>query len=178
VILSHTENFNTGEKHVQETTDYEIGDWIAHSYYGIGQIECVESKRISGEDAVYYRIKAKDSIFWVPIEQSDDETVRPLSSLEEIQQALEALAEPPNLMPSSHQLRKSRLLKAQRSNSPKSIAGAIRDLRSYKKQKKSMLNLTERKTLKTLKRRLAVEWALVAGIRPEKALSKLDNLLA
>lgn len=163
---------------MQETTGYKLGDWIAHSYYGIGQIEHVETKRISGEDAVYYRIKAKDSVFWVPTEQSDDETVRPLSSLEEIQQALGVLTEPPNSLPSRHQLRNKKVLKAIRSNSPKSIAGAIRDLRAYKKQKKSMLSVTERKTLKRLKRRLAVEWALVAGIRPEKALSKLDKLLA
>jgi RNA polymerase-interacting CarD/CdnL/TRCF family regulator len=162
---------------VQETISYAKGDWIAHSFYGIGQIECIEVKGIRGEPADYYRIKAKDSVFWVPVEQSDDDTVRPLSTLAEIQQALDALNEPPKLMPASHQLRKSRLIEAQRSNSPQDIAMAIRDLRAYKQQNKSALNVTERNALKQLKRRLSVEWALVAGMGQEKASSKLDSCL-
>ncbi|MCO5190403.1 MAG: hypothetical protein M9928_06035 [Anaerolineae bacterium] len=163
---------------MQSTITYAIGDWIAHSYYGIGQIECIEAKGISGEEADYYRIRTNDSVFWVPVAHADDGTVRPLSSLEEIRQALEALTEPPKSMSANYKLRKSRLLKAQTSNSPQAFAKAIRDLRAFKQQKKSGLNVTERNALKTLQKRLANEWALVAGMPPENASTKIENILA
>jgi RNA polymerase-interacting CarD/CdnL/TRCF family regulator len=161
---------------MEQTNSYAIGDWIAHSYYGIGQIECIEVKGISGEDADYFRIDASNSIFWVPVVQTDDETIRPLSSLAEIQQALDALNEPPELMSANHKLRNIRVVQAQRSNSLKVFADTIRDLRAFQQQQKVGLNVTERNALKSLKHRLAAEWATVAGMQPEKAASMLDDL--
>jgi RNA polymerase-interacting CarD/CdnL/TRCF family regulator len=161
---------------MQQTNTYAIGDWIAHSYYGIGQIESIEVKGISGEDADYFRIKANNSIFWVPVDLTDDETVRPLSSLVEIQQALDALNEPPELMSANHKLRNIKVVNAQRSNLLKVFAETIRDLRAFQQQQKVGLNVTERNALKSLKHRFAVEWATVGGMQTEKASSMLDDL--
>ena len=42
------------------------GDWIVHSYYGIGQIRNVETKLIDKKKVRYYKVKAKNSTFLFP----------------------------------------------------------------------------------------------------------------
>ena len=155
---------------------YSKGDWIVHSLYGIGQIKGVDTKGISGEETHYYRIKATDSTFWVPVDQMDSEVLRPLSTPEEIQQAIAALQKPAKEMSPNYKTRQSRIRRVQDRNTPRAIARLIRDLRAYQREK-GALNKTERSAYRTLRQRLVEEWAIVVGSKAEKIAPELDHLL-
>ena len=161
---------------MEETHTYSEGDWIVHSRYGIGQIKDIEVKNISGERTRYYRIKTTDSIFWMPVDQMDSDLLRPLSTPEEIHLAIATLQEPPEEMSANYKIRQIRIQDAQTSNTPRAIAQIIRDLRAYRR-KKEALNSTERSAFRSLKQRLVEEWAIVTGIKTEKAASNLETLL-
>lgn len=155
---------------------YLTGDWIVHSQYGPGQIKGVDVKDISGEETNYYKIKANNSTFWVPVDQMDSKLLRPLSTPEEIQQAITALQKPPQEMSSNYKMRQIRIQKAQDRNTPKAIARIIRDLRAYRR-KMGVLNSTERSAFRALKQQLIEEWALVTDTKNENVAMQLDNLL-
>lgn len=161
---------------MEEICTYSEGNWIVHSHYGIGQIKGIDVKDISGEETRYCRIETTGSTFWVPLDQMDSEVLRPLSTPEEIQQAIAVLQKPPEEMSSNYQIRQKRIQQARIRNTPRAIARIIRDLRALRRDKGG-LNSTEHNAYLNLKQRLAEEWALVKNAKTEKVVSKIDELL-
>jgi len=161
---------------VKESRTYSEGDWIVHSYYGVGQIKGVEVKGISGEETSYYRIETTDSTFWMPVDQINGDKSRALSDPEEIRNAISTLQMPPKEMSSNYKTRQSRIQRVLTHNTPQAVARLIRDLRARQRDK-GPLNGTEHSALRNLKQRLIEEWAIVTGIRTERAASKLERLL-
>jgi RNA polymerase-interacting CarD/CdnL/TRCF family regulator len=161
---------------MEKTHEYSRGDWIVHSYYGIGQIKGLDKKDVSGEETQYYRVQATDSTFWIPVDQMDSDVLRPLSTPQEIQQAINVLKTPPQEMSGNYKTRQSRIRSVQILNTPKAIAQLIRDLQA--RRKKGALNKTERSAFRTLRQRLVEEWAIITGANVEKTASELDRLLS
>lgn len=161
---------------MEESSPYSKGDWIVHSHYGIGQIKGIEVKGISGEETQYYRVKTTDSAFWMPIDKMDSELLRPLSSPEEIERAIDALGKPAKAMSSSFKARQNRINRDRNRNTPRAIARLIRDLQG-RQRAKGPLNGTELSALRALKQRLVEEWAIVSGAETETVESWLDRVL-
>lgn len=161
---------------MQELQVYSEGDWIVHAHYGMGQIKDIEVKGISGEEKDYFRVETTNSTFWMPVEQEDSELVRPVSTFEEIQEAVAVLKNDPREMSSNYKTRQSRIQEAKARNTPKTIARLIRDLRA-RKRAKGMLNGNERSAFNSLKQRLTEEWAIVAGVKTKQVEATLNNLL-
>lgn len=161
---------------MEEKNTYTQDDWIAHSSYGIGQIKGIDTKNISGTDTRYYRVKTNDSTFWIPVEQMDSEVLRPLSTPEEIQQAIATLQKPAETMSSNYKMRQKRIKRAYIRNTPKALARLLRDLRAYWRSK-GILNSTERNAYKTIKQRLIEEWVLVKNTKAEKVESRIERFL-
>ncbi len=161
---------------MEDVHEYLEGEWIVHARYGIGKIEGIDVKEISGEKTHYFRITTTDSTYWMPVDQMDSDVLRPLSTPEEIQQAITVLQKPPEEMSPNFQIRQNRIQKTQMHNTPEATAGLIRDLRAYRRDK-GVLNSTERSAFRTLKQRLIEEWAIVTGVRTENVESKLNNMI-
>jgi len=161
---------------MEETRMYSKEDWIVHSQFGIGQIKGIDVKNISGEDANYYRIKTTNSTFWMPVEQMESDVLRPLSTPEEIEQAIIILKEPPVEMSSNYKIRQNRIRQVRIQNTPEAIAELIRDLRAHRREK-GVLNSSERSAFRALKQRFVEEWSLVTDTNTEKVATKLDKLL-
>lgn len=161
---------------MEEAHIYSEEEWIVHARYGIGQIKGVDVKNISGEESRYYRIATTDSTFWIPVDQMNSDVLRPLSTLEEIEQAIVTLQKPPEEMSPNFQIRQNRIQNTQMRNTPRAMAGLIRDLRAYRRDK-GVLNSTERSAFRTLKQRLIQEWAIVTGARTENVETKLNNMI-
>lgn len=155
---------------------FEIGEWIVHTNYGVGQIKKIETKCISGEEKRYYRVETADSTFWMPVEQMDSAILRPLSSPDELQEALEVIQDPAEEMSSNHKVRQSDIHNILQRNTARSMALLLRDLRAYKR-KKGVLNNSESMVLRDIKQRFANEWAIVAGLSRDTAMSKLERVL-
>jgi RNA polymerase-interacting CarD/CdnL/TRCF family regulator len=161
---------------MEEVYTYSEGEWIVHSRYGIGKIEGIDVKEISGKKTSYFRITTTNSTFWMPVDQMDSDVLRPLSTPEEIEQAIVALQKPPEEMSSNFQIRQNQIQDAQIRNTPRAIALLVRDLRARRRDKGG-LNSSERTAFRTLKQRLVEEWAIVMGAKTEKVESKLNNLI-
>ncbi len=155
---------------------YAEGNWLVHSYYGIGQIKGIEVKDISGASVDYFRIQTTDSTYWVPVDRMDSEKMRPVSTLEEFRLTIAILQRPPKEMSPDHQVRKTRIQRVQHQNMPEDIARLIRDLRA-RQRNKGKYNLDENNVIRTLKQRLVNEWSIVAGKSEEEIASSLDALL-
>lgn len=158
------------------THQFSEKEYMVHAHFGIGQIKGIESKEVSGEKTNYYRIQTTDSTFWVPVDQMDNEIMRPLSSPEEIELVIAILERPPQEMSPDHNLRKHRIRTVQRGNTPEEIARLLRDLRARQRDK-GKYNLDENSTIRTLKQRLIEEWSMVTGKKAELIAAQLDDLL-
>ncbi len=161
---------------MEEAHVYSRRDWIVHSHFGVGQIEGVETKAISGEETRYFKIKTANSTFWVPVDQMDNEVLRPLSTPEEMQRAIATLQKPAKEMSPNTKIRQSLIQSVRIGNTPNAIARLIRDLRARKRDK-GILYSSERSAFRTLSERLVQEWAIVTGAKTEDIATELDNYL-
>ena len=157
------------------THTYSKGDWIVHTHYGVGQIKGVETKVINGEKVKYFRVKTKNSTFWVPYDQTDTNRLRPLASSKELTKAIKALNKPAIAMDPDHNKRKLLIKTVSSDPSLVSMAKLVRDLSA--RRQVSTLNTTEERALTRLTERLVREWAVCMEITVEEAQQKLHQML-
>lgn len=156
--------------------EYSVKDWLVHSAFGIGQIIGVEEKSISGTNVRYFRVRATNSTFWIPIDRMDGQELRPLSNAAEIEKVIAILLRPPKAMSPNHQLRRNEIQRVLLLRSPIDSARLIRDLRARQRERGG-LNLEELNAMRSLKERLVEEWVLVTGEQAEAVASEIDDLL-
>ncbi len=155
--------------------EFSKGDWIVHLVYGIGQVKAVEKKSIGGESRKYYRVQAEESEYWVPVDDANNETVRPLASPHRIRRALRILKEAPEKMASNYKIRRKRIRDTTLDGALRSDIELMRDL--FARQNDRGLNPTEEESFRTLKSRFLKEWSLSLGIDIEEARQKFNKLL-
>jgi RNA polymerase-interacting CarD/CdnL/TRCF family regulator len=154
---------------------YSKGDWLVHCYHGLGRVREIESKRINGEEAEYYRVEAADAVFWVPVEESKDSHVRPVTPRRKLMKALKLLKTPPKKMADAYQKRQQRIRAAKNDGSIDAICSIIRDLTGRRMEKG--LNENEKRALGFFKGLLLNEWSVSAEVPPEDAQRELRELL-
>ena len=154
---------------------FSRGDWIVHLHYGVGQIKGVEKKKIAGEETKFYKVKARNSTFWVPVDSPDATRIRPVASKYKIGRALGVLKRPPKPMNEDHMERKRRIKDVQGEGSLLSVARLVRDLTA--RQDEYGLNPTEERALETLSERFIREWSAAKEIEVEEVRSQFYSML-
>jgi RNA polymerase-interacting CarD/CdnL/TRCF family regulator len=153
----------------------EKGDWIVHSYYGIGQIKCVETKLIDEKKKRYYKVKTKNSTFFVPVNNISSDRIRPLSTEYRLRKAKKILKATPQIFPENHNDRRKLIQEISSDRSMDTSAGLIRDL-SYRKDTNG-LNDFEEKTLQTVEKLFVREWAIIKSIPEEDVHEQLEKII-
>ena len=151
------------------------GNWIVHIYYGVGQVKRLEKKCLDGKKTIYYRVEGKDGTFWLPVNKSDTERVRPIASQKQLDSALQAIKEQPRTFTEDYKQRQILLNESKLEGSLLEIASLIRDLSYWEVEKH--LNLSEKETLEHLKNRMSMEWSIVLDIKQQEARTELNELL-
>ena len=151
------------------------GNWIVHIYYGVGQVKRLEKKCLDGKKTIYYRVEGKDGTFWLPVNKSDTERVRPIASQKQLDSALQAIKEQPRTFTEDYKQRQILLNESKLEGSLLEIASLVRDLSYWEVEKH--LNLSEKETLEHLKNRLSMEWSIVEDIKQQEARTELNELL-
>ncbi len=162
---------------MQSKDTFSVNDWIVHSFHGVGQIEALETKSISGVENDYFKVQTPDSTYWLAIEQLDDDQVRSLATEDEIEAIASILKQSPESLSSNAAIRKAHIKKARSRNTVESVACLIRDLHPHFQNKDNM-NVTEQRIYKTIRQRLIKEWVLVTGKKAEGIESRIDKLLS
>lgn len=152
------------------------GDWIIHSFCGVGQVRATEHKSIGGKESAYYRIEMLDSTVWQPVGSTEGKNIRELSKQIEFQLAIDALIEEPVEMSANINTRKGHISQVLAENIPVSTACLIRDLRARHAQIGN-LNQTESQAYRALCDRFIQEWAVCMGITIEKANNRLHEMI-
>jgi RNA polymerase-interacting CarD/CdnL/TRCF family regulator len=155
--------------------NFSEGNWVVHTFYGLGQIKGQETKIINGKESTYFRVKTKDITYWVPLDQTESSRFRPLSSQREFQKAIKVLKKPAREMDSDHQARKDLIKQVRSDPSPVGIARLVRDLKARTREKS--LNATEEEALNHFTERLVSEWSVCMQISPREAQQDLDRCL-
>jgi RNA polymerase-interacting CarD/CdnL/TRCF family regulator len=146
-----------------------------HTYYGIGQIKSIETKTIENKKRKYFKVKARNSTFFVPVGQIDTERIRPVGSDYKLRKAKKILKSTPEVMPEDHNERKKMLAETSSDSSLEVSAETIRDLR-YRKINEG-LNDFEEKTLQGVEKLFVREWAIIQEISEEEAQERYDRFL-
>jgi CarD family transcriptional regulator len=161
---------------MNEAAGYQQGQWIIHKHYGVGQIQGVEKKAISGEATRYYKVRSEKTTYWVPVRKvGNGDLFRPPASADEGQRVLDILSRPARSMNTDYKKRRKRIKEVTSEHSLLAIARLVRDLAARQADKR--LNKSEIDALHDLKDRLLDEWALAMGWERNEAQSKLQTLL-
>ena len=153
----------------------EKGDWIVHSYYGIGQIKSVESKLIDEKKVNYFKVKTKNSTFFVPVNNIDNDRIRPISTEYKLKKAKQALISTPQSLPDNHNERKRFIQESSSDRTLDNIAELIRDL-AYRKNTNG-LNDFEANTLYNLENLFVGEWAIIKNTSEQEIHAQLEKLI-
>ena len=151
------------------------GDWIVHTYYGVGQIKGVETKQIDDTKTKYYKVETKNSIYFVPVSNIDNERIRPVASQYMLRKAKKILKETPQDFDTDHNLRKRQLTELLSDCSIETTTKIVRDLSG--RRANFGLNDHEEKILEKLTDRLVLEWSITKGIELEKANQQFEEAL-
>ena len=67
------------------------GDWVVHTYYGVGRIKGIETRIIDDTKTKFFIIKTKNSTYYVPTDKIDNDRIRPVSSKYKLNKAIKNL---------------------------------------------------------------------------------------
>lgn len=139
------------------TPMYSLGDMVVHRYYGVGQIDGIESKPLNGIEVECFKVITENGIYWFPTDSLDNPRVHPVASPELIQRAIEILRSAPHGLENDPLQWKERIDAVQTDGDFLAISSLVRDLTALKTKKK--LNQTQDQALNNLEDRLLREWA-------------------
>ena len=153
----------------------EKGDWIVHSYYGIGQIKCIETKLIEQKKTRYFKVKGKNSTFFVPVSNVINERIRPISTDYKLRKAKKAFRSPPQPLPKNHTERKRLLQQLSSDRSLENIAALLRDLICRKEIEG--LNDYEENILQLFETLFIKEWAIIKEITEDEVRIQYNKIV-
>lgn len=160
---------------VDGSQSFSKNDWIVHSIYGVGQVRGVESKSIAGTEQDYYKVKGLECTFWIPVDNSEESSVRPMVTPAQLKKALMTLSNEPNEMASKHTKRWRAIKEAMAEGTLISTCRIIRDLWARNKQKK--LSASEQEMFRRLKDALFREWMVCAGLKSNEVRGHFKRIL-
>jgi CarD family transcriptional regulator len=158
-----------------EKRRYAKGDWVFHLYHGVGEVQGIEEKELGGESETYYKVEARNGVYWIPVEEAESERIRPVVSNKELKKALDVLKSPPEEMADKHTTRKSRITQVTKDGELEGFCALLRDLQA--KRIADKLNTTEQRAHRKLKKKIASEWAATKSITVREATKKLNKIL-
>ena len=158
-----------------EIQEYQVGDWIVHKYYGVGEIKDTEKRPIHGERVDCFRVKTKDAAYWLPIENADNDRVRRVANKSRLKKAISALKATPEKMAKNYRTRNARIKEIMFENgSLVKMAGLFRDLMALREKKK--LNNTEKYAVDKIRERFIREYAVCKEVPLDEARTQFSKI--
>ncbi len=159
----------------KKVKSFKKGDWVSHLHHGVGQVEGIEKKTLSGESKEYYKVQTRNGVFWIPTDSLDPERIRPVVSEKKLQEAISILESPPENMDSKHTVRKERINQVTTDGDLDGFCLLLRDLQA--KRAADKLNTTEQRAHTNIKKKIASEWSATREISLQDATKELNKIL-
>ncbi|MBN1665485.1 MAG: hypothetical protein JW862_00285 [Anaerolineales bacterium] len=155
---------------------FEVGDWVVHRSYGIGQILSIESKPIGGEELPCYRVSTQNGTYWALVKSDHNPRIRPLTTRDQVMRALQEFQKTPGELNLHHRAWRDRIKIVSTEGRLLPIACLIRDLTAKSNLKK--LNDFESQSLRKLNEQFTREWAISMDLEIQAVRQKFNQLLA
>lgn len=147
----------------------EIGDTVLHPRYGVGTIDAIEKRLEDGETRDYYVIPKPSisSTILVPVDAAGELGLRPISSAEELEKAIDILAGNDDIPSVNAGMR------ALSWGDPIDLARAIRS--GATEPKSRYPKASQQHQLKRAKRLLGEELSIVLGMSEDSITALVDG---
>ncbi len=152
--------------------EYQVGDQVIHWQYGLGEVIQLDEKVISGKSTRCYVVRIRDLTLWVPVEKSSLRLPTPKVEFDHLRAILRGPSEP---LPADRFERKTQLLEKMKDGKLESICRVVRDLSSYRSEKK--LNDNDVSILERAQYFLLSEWKLVLSVPLAQAEQEVKQIL-
>lgn len=161
-------------------TEFNVGDKAVYPAHGVGVIEAIEKKVISGTEQTFYimRILQNGMTILIPKENVENVGLRQVISEKEVKKIYEILGQK-DLPRDNHQTwnrRYREYTEKLRTGSVYDIAEVLRVL--FRLKRKKELSFGEKKILDTAQNLLVKEISVARNMREEHVQTELINLLS
>jgi RNA polymerase-interacting CarD/CdnL/TRCF family regulator len=154
---------------------FHIGDTVIHCIFGMGEIKQIDEKIINSHLTKCYVVQVSDMLIWIPMDSSQQNSIRLPTSPEEFVKVIPILAGPNETLQEDRILRKHQLNEQLKEGKLASICHVIRDLTYFQRSYK--LSDQEKTILNRAIDSLLTEWTLALGISSDKAQQAMESLL-
>lgn len=150
------------------------GDWVVHTYYGVGKITGKDEKRLNGKNKVFYKMKLRGG-GWEKKDHLERQCLRPIALKNEIDVALQILKKPLELKHKDPLKWRGKIIDFIEDGSIYSHAKIIRSIFQLKVSGKADYWL--RTKYSRFRNQFITEWALVEGEDKDLIKKKLKKVL-
>lgn len=154
---------------------YRSGEWIVHSRYGVGKIEGIEVKHLSGAEEKFLKVRIQNGVYWMSLDKLDVNYVRPISSKSTIHRYLSVVRKKPRKLANDYRVRNKYISEMLATGSLLDQVRLMRDLNG--RQKDKTLTEVENETLQRMRRLFIDEWVACEQIDSSLAEEKLQDAL-
>ena len=155
--------------------DFQVGDKIIHSYFGLGEIVQMDEKFIHERQMLCYVVRTRDLTIWVTADNPDESSIRLPTPGSDFENLFDILRSPGKPLPIDRYERKTHLNERMKDGNLSSICTVIRDLAFYRRGKK--LNDYDKSTLERAQSFLLSEWMYSLSVSLVQANNELTQLL-
>jgi len=156
--------------------DFQTGDQVMHSTYGLGHVMAIEERTINNNTALYYMIQVADLTIWVPIDENSKKRLRFPTSKLQFRKHLSILSSPAEQLPEDRRDRNIRLHEMLNDGEVASICKVIRDLTAFRRS--HPWNDYDNAIMKRATKALIGEWSVSQSLSPLDAEKELSKVLA
>ena len=155
---------------------FEIGDWIVHDYYGVGEVVDIVDKVLDEHQETFFKVSTAEIEYWLPSDKAEAEHIKPIRSEKEFNQAIQIISKPPDPISEPHKRNKKLIHKRWLDGSLPARAALMRDLHGRNNVK--VLSYDERETFKKAEKFFINEWVISnPSLSRTKARQRLDEAL-
>lgn len=156
---------------------FKIGDLAVYPAHGVGRIESIETRKISGEEHDFYIMKILDNnmIIMIPVSNVDSVGLRNIIDVEEVPKVYEIMKRrdmPPDNQTWNRRYRE--YMEKIKSGSVYEVAEVLRDLYLLKEDKD--LSFGERKMLDTAQSLLLKELSIAKKTDESAIMSDINSI--
>jgi CarD family transcriptional regulator len=164
-----------GEK--QMKLDFNVGDQAVYPSHGVGTIEEISEREVSGYTLFFYVIKIHSSgaKIMVPTETAEETGLRPVISKAQVENVLKVLKEPSRKAVGTWNRRFRELNNKLNNGDINEVAAVLRDLSGLKNRKN--LSFGEKRILEKAKQMLVEEIAASSHEKAEAIETQLNDIL-
>lgn len=155
--------------------NFQVGDTVIHSSYGLAEIVGVEEKAIAEQKILYYVVKTNDLTIWIPVNDMDKSNLRLPTTKDDFSNLFSILRSASDPLSNDRKERKAQLLQRMKEGNSESLCRLVRDLSDYRLTKK--LNENDSYIFKRAQESLLKEWIFSLSVPLAEAKTELKKIL-